>query len=362
MLQLNKILRILALICLSTLLLYFGATVFIPLTFGAVFAMLLMPLGSWLEKKGFNRGIASVACILVFTLCAAGLVYLLQWQISDLLKDLSQIEQRFQQLTDSLQRYASEHFGLSVHQQKQMIREQQSGGMEKATGMAWSAFSKFAGLMLDTVLVLVYTFLFLYFRRHFKNFVIRLVGNEDRKNTQVILQKISGVTQSYLSGLGMMIVMLWVMYGIGFSIVGIKGAILFAILCGLLEIIPFIGNLTGTTITVLITLAQGGSTNMVLGVLATYAIVQFTQTYLLEPLVVGRQVNINPLFTILIIVVGEAIWDIAGMILAIPLLGMFKVVCDHVTPLNAYGYLIGSGQHEQKDGNIFKKLFGRKED
>src|SRR4029079_6177208 len=112
--------------------------------------------------------------------------------------------------------------------------------------------------------------------------------------------------------------------------------------CGLLEIVPFVGNLTGTAITVIAVITQGGSSSMILGVLFTYALVQFFQTYLLEPLIVGRGVSINPLFTIMGIVAGEMIWGIPGMILAIPLLGIFKIICDHVEPLKPYGFLIGS--------------------
>ncbi len=146
----------------------------------------------------------------------------------------------------------------------------------------------------------------------------------------------------------MMIGCLWVMYGIGFSIIGVKGAIFFAILCGLLEIVPFVGNLTGNAITVLMVIAQGGSMQMVLGVLITYAVVQFIQTYLLEPLVVGSEVNINPLFTIIGIVLGELIWGIPGMILVIPLLGIAKIICDNVDGLKPYGYLLGRGKVEKK--------------
>ena len=139
----------------------------------------------------------------------------------------------------------------------------------------------------------------------------------------------------------MMIVCLWVMYSIGFSIVGVKNPFFFAILCGLLEIVPFVGNLTGTAITVLMALAQGQGANVVIGIVVTYAIVQFVQTYILEPLVVGAEVNINPLFTVVGLVAGEMLWGIAGMVLAIPLMGIFKIVCDHVEALHPYGYLIG---------------------
>ena len=145
------------------------------------------------------------------------------------------------------------------------------------------------------------------------------------------------------------------MYSIGFSIVGVKNAFFFAILCGTLEIVPFVGNLTGTVLTVSMSLVQGGDMRVVVGILITYAVVQFIQTYLLEPLVVGAEVSINPLFTIVGLVAFETIWGIPGMVLAIPLMGIFKIVCDHVEPLQPYAYLIGASKRS-KAGDFKKKL------
>jgi predicted PurR-regulated permease PerM len=121
------------------------------------------------------------------------------------------------------------------------------------------------------------------------------------------------------------------------------------VLCGTLELIPFIGNLTGTALTALVTMAQDGS-EKVLGVLIVYVIVQGLQSYILEPLIVGKQVKVHPMFTILVIVLGELVWGIAGMFMAIPLLGIAKVIFDHVPALNPYGYLVGEEENEGDPG------------
>ena len=147
------------------------------------------------------------------------------------------------------------------------------------------------------------------------------------------------------------------MYGIGFSIVGVKNSIFFAMLCGLLEIVPFIGNLTGTALTLIMALSQGGGANMAIGILITYGCVQFIQTYILEPLVVGAQVKINPLFTIIAIVIGELIWGIPGMILAIPLLGIAKIIFDNVDSLKPYGFLIAE-EKKKGDTSFVDKIKG----
>lgn len=168
-----------------------------------------------------------------------------------------------------------------------------------------------------------------------------MVPSSQKQNAQEVMHDVRRVSQKYLTGLALMIACLWVMYGIGFSIVGVQNAIFFAILCGLLEIVPFVGNLTGVALTSLMTLAQGGSTSMLLAIVVVYSIVQFTQSYILEPLIVGREISINPVFTIIGIVIGELVWGIPGMILALPLLGIFKIICDHIEPLKPYGFLIG---------------------
>ena len=93
---------------------------------------------------------------------------------------------------------------------------------------------------------------------------------------------------------------------------------------------------------------------MIIGVLITYALVQFLQTYILEPLVVGAEVNINHLFTIIVLVVGELVWGIPGMVLAIPLLGIVKIICDHIEPLKPYGFLIG--QQKKKKSGLLEKF------
>jgi predicted PurR-regulated permease PerM len=284
---------------------------------------------------------------LVLLMLIAVVAALLSWQVSDLAEDTGKMQERITKIGAQAREYISNTLGISKEKQKEMMEKQQSSAGANAGSMVSAILSGLMGVLVDTVLVLVYMFLFMFFRKHIRRFILMLVPEKDKLKTESIIGQTSKVSQQYLSGLGMMIVCLWILYGIGFSIVGVKNAIFFAILCGLLEIIPFIGNLTGTSLTLLMVVTQGGNSKMILGVIATYLLIQFVQTYVLEPLVVGNKVNINPLFTILVIVAGEMIWGIPGMILAIPILGMLKILFDHIEPLKPYGYLIGE---EKKTG------------
>jgi len=208
------------------------------------------------------------------------------------------------------------------------------------------------------VLMLVYVVFLLYNREHLKQFLLRLSPPEKKDEMEKVLYNIAEISQQYLVGLSKMIFLLWVMYGIGFSIIGVKHALFFAILCGLLEIVPFIGNITGTTLTILFSAVQGASVPMMLSIAATYGAIQFIQGWVLEPLILGPQVKINPLFTIVALVIGDLVWGIPGVFLAIPVIAMFKIVCDHVETLKPVGFLIGEIEGKKKEPAFIRRMRG----
>lgn len=326
--------------------LYFAKPFLIPICFGALLAMLFLPLSRWFERKKLPKELAILLCLLVLLSIITIVIVVIGWQVTDLTREVSDIENRVRQMAYELEQFISSRFGIPVKQQEKLWEQQTQNSANSILSNMGSALM---GLLVDFILCLVYIFLFMYYRTRIKKFILQLISNRQKENAQQIIHDIQKVTQQYLTGIGWMILCLWIMYSIGFSIVGVKYAVFFAVLCGLLEIVPFIGNLTGNLLAILMVIIQGGDTGMVLGVLLTYAIVQFLQTYLLEPLVVGTRVNINPLFTIIILVLGELIWGIPGLILALPLLGIVKIICDHIEPLKPYGFLIG---HDRKKKRI----------
>ena len=340
--------------------LYFAAPFLIPLTLAAVLSMVFIRLCNFFERKGTSRAYASLVCILLFVLAMGLIVLLLSIQLGSLAENLDGMEKRIVSMLESLKTWINETIGIKKAEQQKAIDEGTKG---KSGGMILAFAAGLMGVLVNTMLVLVYMFLFLSMRGHIKKFVLKLVPRKENADTSEVIHQTGKVSQKYLSGLAAMIGMLWVMYGVGFSVVGVENAIFFAVLCGLLEIVPFVGNLTGTGLTVIAVMAQGGDGKMVLGVLVTYFLVQFIQTYILEPIVVGEQVNINPLFTIMAIVLGELVWGVAGMILAVPLLGMAKIICDNYPHLQPYGFLIGPENPKKPRTTVvdyIRRVFGRK--
>lgn len=341
---LQKTVQILLLVILAVTVLYFAKPFLVPVCLAGLFAMLFLPLTRRLEKAGVKRGLATLCCVIIFLLIFSGIIALITWQVTNLTSDLGNIESKLRSIWKQMSDYISETFGISPAEQEDAMKQQSEGGGSVITNIG----SSIMGLLVDFVLMLVYIFLFMYYRSHIKKFILKIVAKKDQDNAADVILNIEKVAQKYLTGLGIMIICLWIMYGIGFSILGLKNAFFFAILCGLFEIVPFVGNLVGNGLAILMALTQGGGMSLVIGILITYSVIQFIQTYVLEPLVVGTEVNINPLFTIMGLVVGELIWGIPGLVLAIPLLAIVKIICDHIPSLQPYGFLIGKEKKRSK--------------
>jgi predicted PurR-regulated permease PerM len=332
--------------------LYYGKVFFMPLCFGGILATLFLPFCKWLEKRKIPKAIAVIICLLTIIIVIGCLLSLFGWKISGLIQDVELIKQRAVDAGVKFQDYIFNQFGLSAADQMIILKEEQPS----YSNIMQSMVGSISGLFANLVLVYIYFIFLLYYRGHIKQFLLKLSAENHRPEMENIIKNTTQVSQQYLIGLSKMIFLLWIMYGIGFSIIGVKNAIFFAILCGFLEIVPYLGNILGNLITIFIAYLQGGDLSMLVQIALVYGVVQTIQGWLLEPLILGPQVKINPLFTIVVLILGQLLWGIAGIILAIPLTAMLKIVCDNVVQLKPYGFLIGEIEIIHKKKSFFEKL------
>jgi predicted PurR-regulated permease PerM len=331
--------------------LYFAKGFLIPLCIAGILATLFLPLCSWMENRKIPKVLAVIICLLVLLITITGVSALLTWQINELTNGFSLLSEKIVESVNRLQRYIFTNFGITPKKQSEMLGNEELS----ITGIMQLLAGSLASIITNFILVLAYIFLFLYFRTHIGRFILKLIAPNQQTEVSKMLKSITNVSQQYLLGLTKMIVCLWIMYGIGFSLIGVKNALFFAILCGLLEIVPFIGNLTGTTVTVLVAIVQGAGLPLVASIIGVYVLVQLIQEWILSPIILGQQVKINAFTTIVALVIGEIIWGIAGIFLAIPLIAMFKIVCDHIESLKPYGFLIGEIETHKKKNAFLKK-------
>lgn len=354
--KITRIANIVLITTLSVAALYFAAPLLIPIVLAALLAMLLVTVSNRLEKIGISRALASLIPILLFIFTIALLGLILSWQINRLAEDFSETRAVITARIDTIREWISNTFGIDLDVQKKMLQEQEKEASTWAGSLFFGFINAVSSLAINAVLVIIYTYLLIFYRSHLKTFILNIVPKDKKRHADTIIHKSVTISGRYLIGLFNMVAVLWVMYSIGFTLVGLEGAIFFAIICGILEIVPFFGNFVGNLIAIFSVLAQGGDGRMVLGIVFVYLTVQFLQTYILEPLVVGQQVNINPLFTIMALVAGELLWGIAGMALAIPVIGIVKIICDHIPALQPWGVLIGPAKAKRDKTSLLRFL------
>ena len=335
--SISSVIKKLALLFLIFAGLYFAKDFLMPLCIGGILATLFLPFCNWMENKKILKSLSVFVCLISFLLIVFIIISVLGFKISELISDLELIKQHAIEIGIAIQKYIFDNLNISIADQFIILKNEQpsySNIMQLFLGSVAYVFA-------TTILVLVYFVFLLYYRNHIKNFLIKITQRDQQEEMQQVIFSATHISQQYLLGLSKMIFLLWIMYGIGFSIIGVENAIFFAILCGLLEIIPYVGNITGTILTILFAAINGGNPTLIGGIIITYGIVQLIQGWILEPLILGPQVKINPLFTIIVLVLGQLLWGIPGVILAIPLTAMLKIICDHIEPLKPYGFLIG---------------------
>jgi len=341
---------ILLAIILSSIVLYFARPLFMPLALAGILALVFMRPSDWLERRGAPRLLTAILSGLFFAGLVAGVVLLINWYIHRFAMDLPQLEKKVGAVIHDTRNFLRSQWGLRVPGGKpgQLVDTAAAGKMTT------SVLGSVIAVLIHLILIVVYMIMLLTMRAHIRTFFLKLVREPNKPRIDLVMYRSVKVAQEYIYGMMFIIVYLWILYGIAFSLIGVRYGIFFAILCGTLEIIPFVGNITGSTLTCIMALSQGGGMHMVVYILASYCVIQFSQFYIVSPLVMREQVNLSPLFTIVCLIAGELLWGIPGMILAIPCLAIFKIVCDEVDFLKAFGFLLG------RSGKPGKRSFFRR--
>jgi predicted PurR-regulated permease PerM len=179
--------------------------------------------------------------------------------------------------------------------------------------------------------------LFLLYRERFKDFLRTLTPDSDLKWKD----EIQGVVRGYISGLSLVVFIAGILNSIGLLILGIQHAIFFGFLSGMLTMIPYVGISIGASLPALFTLLTKDSAWYAVGVIGVHAFVQFLEANFITPKITGSRISINAFAAIIALLIGGKIWGIAGMILAVPLIGIFKILVAYSPLLRPLVILLG---------------------
>ncbi|MFC6998819.1 AI-2E family transporter [Rufibacter roseus] len=319
--------------------LYYGRLFFIPLFFAILLSMLMTPVSNWLERKGIGRVWATLICILLIILFIAAVLLAISLQAASFSQDLPQIQKKLQETLSNVQQWIQQQFGVAPEEQLKFMQEQISKLSQSVNTYVKTFLSGALGLITSFVLVILYMFFLMWRREKYQEFLLRLFSSENSMETKKTIEEITQVSSQYLIGRVISMLFLWVCYSIGFSIIGLDNALLLSVIAVLPTIVPYIGAFVGGLFPILMSFVSG-STGMIIPVVAILAAAQTIDNNIIEPLVMGAKMDLSPIFTVVAIVLGQMLWGVAGMVLFVPMFAVIRIICQHVSPLKPYGFLL----------------------
>jgi len=332
--------RWLQIVFISVLLLYFGKSLFIPLSFGLLIAFIAYPLCKWLENRHWPRSLAIGLIILVILILFLPLLGLLGYELNILLRDLPRIRTKVGGYSPGIQIWLKETWGIGTDTQSAWINKIIS---EIQNGLGSSlklVLNTTVSTLFTLVMIPVFASLFLYHRGSFVKFLESLVGESYRENLHHLLH-LSIVTYfRFVKGTFFVYIIVGILNSAGLLMLGIEHAVLFGMITAFMTIIPYIGIIISALLPLAVAIITKDSLWYPAGVIVVFTFVQYLEANVIFPRVVGIQLNLSTWSTLVAIMAGTILWGVAGMILFIPMLAILKIISDQVAGLKSLNILL----------------------
>lgn len=331
--------------------LYIGTNIIVPIIFATIAAILLNPLVNFLHRKRVHRVVAIALSMLVGIILLGGLIYFLVWQTSRLSDSLPELKQKFDVLLKDGITWAAGTLNIGEDKIQGWISKLTSEGGKNSTAMIGQTLSTVGNLFVFIFILPVYVFTILFYKPLLLSFIAQLFEKSKHKVIVEVLTQTKGLIQSYLLGLLIESAIVATLNSVGLLIIGVKYAVLLGLISALLNLIPYIGIVIATVLPMVMALALQ-SPAAALWVFVLFMVVQFIDNQYIVPYIVASKVKVNALASIIVVLIGGALWGISGMFLAIPLTAIVKVVFDRIEPLKPFGYVMGDDMPGE-DNRIF---------
>ena len=309
-----------------------------PILVSGVLFYLLNPIVDWFERRFKMK--RTLAIVLLFVI----VVVLFAWGLINLVPE---VQHQFYSLSQHIPKYwdmltttlddCLKH--TDFHELKTQLEKINKDIYHELGTMGKNIFSHgFSGLtsMVSVVASIVITiitvpFILFYLLRDGKNvvpFITKYLPPRARQSTVSILKDINQKVSSYIRGQILVAISVAIIYIIGFSIIGLDYGVALGVLAGFLNIIPYLGSWLTMIPVVIISLVAGGPI-MLIKVICVHLIEQLIESHVLDPVVIGGQMQIHPLTIIFVLLTAGKLFGVLGVILGIPGYATLKVIIVH---------------------------------
>lgn len=296
-----------------------------PFIISALFAYLLYPIVKKIESYRVQRSLS----ILIIYLFFIGTISLFIFH--SMPKISIQLRQLIEQLPNLI--YTYEGLILSIYESTSLLPEalhDQIDGLlqslEQRIDVVSSKILNSMAHLFDLIIIItvipVLTFYFLKDFESIKNYTKKICPKKYHNWLRIIVRSINNGLGNYIRGQFIVCLFVALASWIALEIIGLNYAALLGIIMGLTNIIPYFGPLIGILPAIAIAITQ--SSKYVFLVIIAAFIVQMLENNLLSPFIVGKSVNIHPIGIIFALILGGQSFGVLGMIIAVPLLTIFK--------------------------------------
>jgi predicted PurR-regulated permease PerM len=340
--DIRKLSSALFILALAAFLLVIGKNFFTPLVFAFFFALVLTPVCRFYESKIRNRFVSILLSFLSVTIPFFLIVTLLASQFALALQDLPNIRNRVDVAINGLLDWSAGNLPFSQEEGLTWLKDNFNSVVGQVFQYLSAGLTQSTAVVAKIFLVLLYTFFFLWYRTGFRNFFIQQTSPVHRLRTEKMINNVQKVLQKYLTGLASIVLIVGIINSLGLWLIGIDYAFFWGFLASFLTVIPYIGTFIGGVLPLIYAIAICGTVWQPLAVAALFIGVQTLEGNFITPNVVGTSVNINPFVAILGLIIGGYAWGIEGMMLALPLLAILRVVFETNDLLRPAGFLMSS--------------------
>lgn len=343
--SLQQLAYILIVIVLGYIVMKQGSFFFIPLIFSILLAVMLQPLNKFYERLVRHTVPAILLTIFTVIIVLGIIITLISVQITAIINDLENITGQIGKGLQQIFNWLNTHLNMQESDLKENIPKIANG----ALGFVQKGITSVTSFIFNLFFVLLLLFFLLWYQHNFKRLMLVETASRKRADVEDILVKIQRTIRKYLYGLLTVIGILAVLNSTGLLIIGVGYAVFWGVLAAFLAIIPYIGTTLGGTLPFLYAIATSENWWQPIAVVGMYVIIQQLEGNIITPKVVGKSVSINPLIALLAIIIGGFIWGVSGIILAIPIVGVVKIILDHNPRTRSIGYLLGNQMSSRED-------------
>ena len=331
--SIQKIAYTLIILVILVYLVIIGKAILAPICFAGLFALLLTPLCNYFESKIGYRVLSILITFIVAILPITVLMVIFALQFIEIVKDIASLRE------DLVQRFilqinaVGEQLGLQVPDGKDWLVENLSGMINTPISFVLDSLGTSTYILTGGVLTVIFTYLILLYRSSVKQFFKIQFSPQTRHNAAETLNQIQELTQSYLSGIIVVMSILAVCNSLGLLLIGIEYAVFWGCLAAFLALVPYIGTFLGGSLPLLFALTTTTTIWQPLAVIVLFSLIQFIEGNIITPKIVGKSVSINPLLAIIALFIGGMIWGVSGLVLAIPVFGVINAILATIDPL-----------------------------